>query len=110
MFSSFYKKRIPNFSINSLNNLNKFNNLEFRKYAIESTNQSIQKKLELYKNNPYSKILKNEKELNNKKLLNNRKNYYNSVEEYDDLLWPYIKKYGKDGDFIWNVSSDNFIF
>jgi hypothetical protein len=66
MFSSFYKKRIPNFSINSLknfNNFNNFNNLEFRKYTIESTNQSIQKKVELYKNNPYSKILKNEKEI-----------------------------------------------
>ena len=63
-----------------------------------------------FKNNNNVKILKNEKVLNNKKLLNNRKNYYNSVEEYDDLLWPYIKKYGKDGDFIWNVSSDTFIF
>ena len=63
MFSSFYKKRIPNFSINSLKNLNNFNTIEFRKYTIESTNKSIQKKLELYKNNPYSKILKNEKEI-----------------------------------------------
>lgn len=63
-----------------------------------------------FKNNNNVKILKNEKILNNKKLLNNRKNYYNSVEEYDDLLWPYIKKYGQNDDFIWNVSSDNFIF
>ncbi len=62
-----------------------------------------------FKNYNNVKILKNEKVLNNKKLLNNRKDYYNSIEEYDDLLWPYVKKYGKEGDFIWNVSSDNFI-
>lgn len=63
-----------------------------------------------FKNNNNVKILKNEEVLNNKKLLSNRKDYYNSIEEYDDLLWPYVKKYGKDGDFIWNVCSDNFIF
>jgi hypothetical protein len=39
--------------------------------------------------------------------LNDRKKYYSSVEEYDDLIWRYVKKYGKDGDFIWNVASDD---
>jgi hypothetical protein len=39
--------------------------------------------------------------------INNRKKYYSSVKNYDDLLWPYIKKYGKDNDFIWNVASDD---
>jgi hypothetical protein len=38
---------------------------------------------------------------------NDRKKYYSSVREYDDLIWPYVKKYGKDGDFIWNVASDD---
>lgn len=37
----------------------------------------------------------------------NRKKYYSSVENYDDLIWPYIKKYAHDGDFIWNVASDD---
>ena len=34
------------------------------------------------------------------------KKYYESVDNYDSLIWPYVKKYGKDGDFIWNVASD----
>jgi hypothetical protein len=33
--------------------------------------------------------------------------YYSSVKNYDDLIWSYVKKYAKDGDFIWNVASDN---
>jgi len=42
--------------------------------------------------------------------VNNRKKYYSSVKNYDDLIWPYLKKYGKDGDFIWNVASDDYLF
>jgi len=41
--------------------------------------------------------------------VNDRKKYYSSVEHYDDLIWPYVKKYGKDGDFIWNVASDDYL-
>lgn len=54
-------------------------------------------------------ILNNEKELNN---LNNsnRIKYYSSVKNYDDLIWPYIKKYGLNNDFIWNVSSDDYLY
>ena len=37
---------------------------------------------------------------------NDYKKYYESVDNYDSLIWPYVKKYGKDGDFIWNVASD----
>jgi hypothetical protein len=37
-------------------------------------------------------------------------NYYSSVKNYDDLIWPYLKKYGKSGDFIWNVSSDDYLY
>jgi hypothetical protein len=36
-------------------------------------------------------------------------NYYPSVKNYNDLIFPYINKYSKCGDFIWNVSSDEFI-
>ena len=32
--------------------------------------------------------------------------YYNTVKNYDDQIFPYVKKYGKSGDFIWNVASD----
>jgi hypothetical protein len=55
-------------------------------------------------------ILKNDSFLNNKKERLNRKSYYSSVENYDDLIWPYIKKFGKSNDFIWNVSSDDYIY
>ncbi len=41
---------------------------------------------------------------------NDRKKYYSSVREYDDLIWPYVKKYAQDGDIIWNVSSDDYLF
>ena len=42
--------------------------------------------------------------------LKNRKTYYSTVQDYDDFIWPYVKKYAKDGDFIWNVASDDYIF
>ena len=32
--------------------------------------------------------------------------YYNTVKNYDDQIFTYVKKYGKSGDFIWNVASD----
>jgi hypothetical protein len=32
--------------------------------------------------------------------------YYNSVSNYDSLIFPYVVKYGNDNDFIWNVASD----
>ena len=51
----------------------------------------------------YSKEYKNVGNYN----VHNRKKYYSSVENYDDLIWPYIKKYAHDGDFIWNVASDD---
>jgi hypothetical protein len=52
-------------------------------------------------------ILKN---MNMKELLIDRPSYYSSVDGYDDLIFPYIKKYALDNDFIWNVSSDDYIF
>lgn len=64
---------------------------------------------EHFKNNKNVVIINNEPILNNKQSRNNIKNYYNSVEDYDDLIWPYVKKYGKDDDFIWNVSSESFV-
>jgi len=52
------------------------------------------------------KILKEEFGLNN---LKNRKNYYSTVQDYDDFIWPYVKKYAKDDDFIWNIASDDYL-
>ena len=37
-----------------------------------------------------------------------RKKYYSSVAGYDDQIWPHIKQYAHDGDFIWNVASDDY--
>lgn len=54
-------------------------------------------------------IIKNENNLNNKNERTNRHLYYSSVEDYDDLIWPYIKKYALENDFIWNIASDEFI-
>lgn len=32
--------------------------------------------------------------------------YYESVKGYDSRIWPYVKQFGKNGDYIWNVNSD----
>ena len=37
---------------------------------------------------------------------NNYYDYYESVENYDSVIFPYVKKYGLSNDFIWNVCSD----
>ena len=54
-------------------------------------------------------IIKNESILDNKSEINDRHLYYSSVTGYDDLIWPYVKKYGKDNDFIWNIASEDYI-
>ena len=54
-------------------------------------------------------ILKEMNKKNMEELLMDRPSYYSSVNGYDDLIWPYIKKYALDNDFIWNVASDDFI-
>jgi hypothetical protein len=64
------------------------------------------KVLEWSKSKNNVKILKDEFTSNN---LKNRKNYYSTVQNYDDYIWPYVKKYAKNGDFIWNVASDDYI-
>jgi hypothetical protein len=51
-------------------------------------------------------ILSNE--LDKEELRNNRAKYYKSTSGYDDRIWPYVKAYGKDGDFVWNVGADEF--
>lgn len=55
-------------------------------------------------------ILQNEPSLNDKEKRLNRKMYYSSVEDYDDIIWPYVKKFAKSDDFIWNISSDDYLF
>jgi len=35
-----------------------------------------------------------------------RKLFYDSVSDYDDMIWDYLIAFGQDGDFIWNVASD----
>jgi hypothetical protein len=42
--------------------------------------------------------------------LENTVTYYSSVKNYDDLIVPYVIKYGRNNDFIWNVSSDDYLF
>ena len=37
-------------------------------------------------------------------------NSFSTVKSYDEHIWHYVKKYAKDGDFIWNVSSDDYLF
>ena len=51
-------------------------------------------------------ILSNE--LNKEELRTNRPKYYKSTSGYDDRIWPYVKEYAKDGDFVWNVGADEF--
>jgi len=51
-------------------------------------------------------ILSNE--LNKDELRVNRAKYYKSTRGYDDRIWPYIKTYAKNGDFVWNVGADEF--
>ncbi len=46
--------------------------------------------------------------LSNKNIEEERIKYYDSTSGYDDQIWLYVKKYGKEGDFIWNVASDNY--
>ena len=53
-------------------------------------------------------IIKNENKLNSKDERENRYLYYSSVKNYDDLIWPYIKKYANNNDFIWNIASDDY--
>jgi hypothetical protein len=66
----------------------------------------------------YYNVLKWAKYKKNVTILNNNKDYvlntdvndyykyYESVQGYDSRIFPYIKQFGKNGDFIWNVSSD----
>ena len=51
-------------------------------------------------------ILSNE--LNKEELRTNRAKYYKSTSGYDDRIWPYVKEYAKNGDFVWNVGADEF--
>ncbi len=41
--------------------------------------------------------------------LNRSKMKYPSIIDYDYLVYPYVNKYGRDGDFIWNVAADDFL-
>jgi hypothetical protein len=55
-------------------------------------------------------ILQNNVFLNGREERLNRKQYYSSVADYDDIIWPYVKKFAKYNDFIWNISCDDYIF
>jgi hypothetical protein len=67
-----------------------------------------------YKQNviEWSKKEKNIVILNNNHNLSNidSTKYYSSVKNYDDLIFPYVIKYGKNEDFIWNVASDDYLY
>lgn len=47
-------------------------------------------------------------DISNEDIKSNRELYYNSTSGYDDRIWKYVKKFAKNGDFIWNVAADNF--
>jgi|LakMenEpi03Aug12_release.lakeMendotaPanAssembly.Ray.scaffolds.fasta_scaffold102199_2 hypothetical protein len=62
------------------------------------------------KTQPNVCVIKNEELLdNNVNNITERKLYYSSVSNYDDLIFPYVKKYATNNDFIWNVTSEDFI-
>lgn len=42
----------------------------------------------------------------NETLVKSGKKYYKTVINYDDQIIPYVEKYGKEGDIIWNVATD----
>ena len=66
----------------------------------------------------YNNVIEWIKKQNNITILNNNSNYniqdvtndyykyYESVENYDSMIFTYVKKYGKENDFIWNVACD----
>jgi hypothetical protein len=53
---------------------------------------------------------KNVIEIKKENLINDCNKYYHSVKDYDDLVWPYVKKYGQSNDFIWNIAADDYLF
>ena len=61
------------------------------------------KVIEWSKNNSKIKIVNNMDITN---VENDYYKYYKSVKNYDDKIFPFVKKYGKDGDYVWNVASD----
>ena len=66
----------------------------------------LDESLKWLKNQKNVVILSNE--LNKEELRTNRAKYYKSTSGYDDRIWPYVKEYAKDGDFVWNVGADEF--
>ena len=66
----------------------------------------IKKVMEWINNNKNIVIVNNNPKYDISDVDNDYKKYYDSVENYDSQIWPYVKKYAKDGDFIWNVASD----
>jgi len=60
----------------------------------------------------WAKLQKNVTILNDNKdyvldnTINDYYDYYESVEGYDSKIWPYVKQFGKNDDYIWNVNSD----
>jgi len=62
--------------------------------------------VEWAKNKKNVLLIKDDPKLENN---NDSQLYYSSTKNYDDLIFPYVKKYGKNNDFIWNVGSDDFL-
>jgi hypothetical protein len=63
----------------------------------------IQKVIKYINSKKERVVILNDKTIHNQEYKNI---YYKSVSGYDDRILPYIYKYGKNGDFIWNVASD----
>lgn len=54
----------------------------------------------------YIKQNKNIRIINDNNNYINTKEYYQTVKNYDDKIIPYVEKYGRNGDFIFNVAKD----
>jgi hypothetical protein len=65
----------------------------------------IKKVIEYLKKNNIT-ILNNNPDFDIVGIKNDYSNYYQSVSDYDSLIWPYVKKYALNNDFIYNIASN----
>lgn len=83
--------------------------IRYEKLLNNSMHHSIYKKNNMNRLKNFKIRLKNNKE--NPIIMKSSQGIpYASVKNYDDLIFPYVKKYSKPGDFIWNIAADDYIF
>lgn len=81
-----------------------FNNASFCIYL--TGGGKYYKNIYEWANNNNIIILNDNKEYEITNIKNDYKDYYKSVDNYDSLIWPWVKKYGKTNDILWNVAQD----